>query len=186
MVARRHERTQARRMALQVLYSGEIVEKMPTEIVEQGAVIDEERSFPDYARRLLEGIEAHVIAIDDCLADASENWALPRMPIVDRSLLRLATYEMLYVDEVPLSVSINEAVELAKEFGGEDDSPRFVNGVLGRIAQRIESGQIQGVPASASKAAAASEAAKDAASSEEGGGGSDRFASGCKAVSTHG
>lgn len=60
------------------------------------------------------------------------------MPIVDRSILRLAAYEMMYVDDVPVSVSINEAVELAKDFGGEDESPRFVNGVLGRIAKRLE------------------------------------------------
>ena len=60
------------------------------------------------------------------------------MPIVDRCILRLATYEMLFVDEVPVSVAINEAVELAKDFGGEDESPRFVNGVLGRIARQLE------------------------------------------------
>lgn len=141
-MAHQHERTRARRMALQLLYSGEIVEKMPTEIVDEGAVIEEDGSLSKYALRLVRGIEDNIDVIDDCLVDASENWALPRMPIVDRSLLRLATYEMLFVDEVPLSVSINEAVELAKEFGGEDDSPRFVNGVLGRIAKAIEAGQI--------------------------------------------
>ena len=72
------------------------------------------------------------------LTATSENWALARMPIVDRSILRLATYEMMYVDDVPTSVTINEAVELAKDFGGEDESPRFVNGVLGRIARSME------------------------------------------------
>ena len=138
MAARRHERSSARRIALQVLYSAEIAEKMPSEIIAEGAVLDEDGAFSDYARKLAEGVEAHVYEVDDCLVNASENWALPRMPIVDRSLLRIATYEMLYVDDVPLSVSINEAVELAKEFGGEDESPRFVNGVLGRIAQYIE------------------------------------------------
>ena len=60
------------------------------------------------------------------------------MPLVDKSILRLATFEILHVDGVPCSVSINEAVELAKDFGGEDDSSRFVNGVLGRIADYIE------------------------------------------------
>lgn len=149
MAARRHERTAARRIALQVLYSGEIAERAPSDIVAAGAVIDEDGAFSNYARRLVEGVDAHQRMIDSCLEEASENWSLMRMPIVDRSLLRLATYEMLYVDEVPMSVSINEAVELAKEFGGEDDSPRFVNGVLGRIAQRINDGQI---PISAAKA----------------------------------
>ena len=60
------------------------------------------------------------------------------MPVVDRALLRLAVYEMVYVDDVPVSVAINEAVELAKIYGGEDESSRFVNGVLGRIARTME------------------------------------------------
>lgn len=60
------------------------------------------------------------------------------MPATDRCLLRQTVYEMEYVDDVPISVSINEAVELAKEFGGEDDSHKFVNGVLGKIAKQIE------------------------------------------------
>jgi N utilization substance protein B len=60
------------------------------------------------------------------------------MPLVDRAILRLATFEMLYLDDVPCSVSINEAVELAKSFGGEDESSRFVNGVLGKIAGHLD------------------------------------------------
>ena len=60
------------------------------------------------------------------------------MPVVDRALLRLAVYEIVYVDDVPVSVAINEAVELAKAYGGEDESSRFVNGVLGRIARTLE------------------------------------------------
>ena len=57
---------------------------------------------------------------------------------MDRSILRIATYEILFVEDVPTSVAINEAVELAKDFGGEDESPRFVNGVLGRIAKDVD------------------------------------------------
>ena len=94
--------------------------------------------LPAYACDLLRAIEEHKSDIDSHLKATSENWALERMPVVDRSILRLATCEMMYVDDVPLSVSINEAVELAKDFGGEDDSPRFVNGVLGRIATSLE------------------------------------------------
>lgn len=60
------------------------------------------------------------------------------MPVVDRCLLRQTVYEMLFVEDVPISVSINEAVELAKQYGGEDDSHKFVNGVLGKIARQIE------------------------------------------------
>ena len=66
------------------------------------------------------------------------------MPIVDRSILRLATFEMMYIDDVPTSVTINEAVELAKDFGGEDESHRFVNGILGRIAKMLEGEEDEG------------------------------------------
>lgn len=139
MAAKRHERTRARRAALQVLYTSEITEKSPTAIAEgEDGRLLEEGPLPPYALSLVRGIESHRCAIDEHLKATSENWSLSRMPIVDRSILRLSTYEMMFVDDVPVSVSINEAVELAKDFGGEDESPRFVNGVLGRIAKRIE------------------------------------------------
>lgn len=139
MTAKRHERTRARRAALQVLYTSEITDASPTAIAETGdGRLAEDGPLPAYALALVRGIEAHRCAIDDQLVATSENWSLARMPIVDRSILRLAAYEMMYVDDVPVSVAINEAVELAKDFGGEDESPRFVNGVLGRIAKRLE------------------------------------------------
>ena len=138
MSAKRHERTLARRCALQVLYQSEILEAPASAIAADERHIDEEGVLSEYALALLVGVEEHQSHIDGYLSDISENWALGRMPIVDRSILRLATYEMVYVDDVPLSVSINEAVELAKDFGGEEESPRFVNGVLGRVAQIIE------------------------------------------------
>ena len=86
----------------------------------------------------MRGVRDNCEDIDARLDHASDNWALDRMPVVDRAILRVAVYEMLYVDEVPVSVAINEAVELAKAYGGEDDSSRFVNGVLGRIARAGE------------------------------------------------
>ena len=127
-----HDRSEARRLALQVLYQAEILETDPATIIEEGRLVDETQLLGNYARAT-----ADQEAIDAELVEASENWALDRMPVVDRSLLRMAAYEMRSVDEVPISVSINEAVNLAKEFGGED-SPRFVNGILGRIATKLE------------------------------------------------
>ena len=85
-------------------------------------------------------LNEHLDEVDRRIVSASENWTMDRMPVVDRSLLRLAACEMCYVDDVPVSVSINEAVNLAKEFGGEN-SPRFVNGILGRIAIQLEEEQ---------------------------------------------
>lgn len=143
MAAKRHDRTRARRAALQVLYSGEINQASPSQLVDEGlALQDESEKLSNYAISLVYGVDSHRMGIDACLDRVSDNWALDRMPIVDRSILRLAVYEMLYVDAVPVSVTINEAVELAKDFGGEDESSRFVNGVLGRVAKLIEEGKI--------------------------------------------
>ena len=138
MAMKRHERTTARRVALQVLYTAEIKGASAAQIVAEGVFPSEEGPLSEYAQDLVRGVEQNRIVIDGSLKAAAENWSLGRMPIVDRCILRLATYEMLFVDEVPVSVAINEAVELAKDFGGEDESPRFVNGVLGRIARQLE------------------------------------------------
>ena len=138
----RHERNKGRQTAVQLLYAAELTEEEPKTIADAGAA-PEEVVLDEYAMALLAGVEAHREEIDGLLAGASENWALSRMPVVDKCILRLGVYEMLYVDEVPVAVTINEAVELAKVFGGEDDSHRFVNGVLGRIAQQC-SGEAAG------------------------------------------
>lgn len=144
MAAKRHERTRARRSALALLYTSEITDEGATKIAEEGRYLAEDGPLPDYATALVRGVEAHRMAIDKHLAATSENWALARMPIVDRSILRLATFEMMYIDDVPTSVTINEAVELAKDFGGEDESHRFVNGILGRIAKMLEGEEDEG------------------------------------------
>ena len=137
-MARQHERTLSRKSAVQVLYTGEIRDEKPTKLLKEGDILCLDADLSDYAVMLIEGVEAHKAEIDERLESISENWAVERMPIMDRSILRLAMFEMLHVGDVPTSVSINEAVELAKEFGGEDDSPRFVNGMLGRIARQME------------------------------------------------
>jgi N utilization substance protein B len=89
----------------------------------------------DYAIELIDGIEEKRAEIDKLIDEASTNWSIERMPIMDLAVLRIALYEMLYVDSVPVSVAIDEAVELAKYFGGDEDSPKFINGLLGHIAR---------------------------------------------------
>lgn len=131
------ERPLARRCALQVLYTAEIRGESPSKIVDSEVFLGEDEPS-EYAVMLVQRCEAYRAGIDRQLASTSENWSLARMPVVDRCILRMAVCEMLFVDDVPISVSINEAVELAKAFGGEDESPRFVNGVLGRIARSLE------------------------------------------------
>lgn len=143
MAIRRHENTWSRRAALQVLYSAEMTDQQVEDVLAAGIAVfeDEEQAGtePDeYAVELCKGVEECRAEIDELIDSSSDNWAVSRMPIMDRTILRLAVYEILHVEAVPTSVSINEAVEIAKEFGGEDESHRFVNGVLGQIAKKLE------------------------------------------------
>ena len=164
MSSKKHERRRAREGALAVLYSGDITEKNPSGIVEDGSYPAEEVALSDYAEALVSGVVDNLEEIDARLAATSENWSVDRMPVVDRVILRIAVYEMLYVDEVPVSVAINEAVELAKAYGGEDESSRFVNGVLGRIARAEEAA---GAAAEAAAEAAPAEVPAEGAPAEE-------------------
>lgn len=192
MASRKHERTRDRAFAVQVLYTGELQGESPSKLLDEGRclvameeapepkadeALDEapsafgrirEGALTDYALGLIRGVEANQAVIDERLEGASENWALSRMPIVDRSILRLAVYEMFHCDDVPVSVSINEAVELAKGFGGEDDSPRFVNGVLGRIARTMDDSAAAEVSAQAEVPAEASASDASAAGAANG------------------
>ncbi|MGI8521006.1 MAG: transcription antitermination factor NusB [Actinomycetota bacterium] len=88
----------------------------------------------DYARGLVEGVQEHQADIDELIVKHAERWGLQRMPVVDRTVLRMATCELLWGEDIPVAVAINEAVELVKSLS-TDDSGRFVNGVLGRIAE---------------------------------------------------
>jgi N utilization substance protein B len=87
----------------------------------------------DFARTLIDGVLQHQSEIDTRLRNASQNWDLDQMAKVERTLLRIASYEIWYLPSVPLKAAINESIELAKTFGGPD-SGKFVNGILGRIA----------------------------------------------------
>ena len=182
MASRKHERTRDRACAVQVLYTSELKGESPSKLLDEGLCLvateqapatEEEAatefgricegSLSDYALALIRGVEGCQAEIDERLEGASENWTLSRMPIVDRSILRLAIYEMYHCDDVPVSVSINEAVELAKDFGGEEDSPRFVNGVLGRIARLMDDDPAAGETAEGAVGVAGAEGAEGSA-----------------------
>ncbi len=90
-----------------------------------------------YAREIVDGVTDHRDRIDELIMSYAQGWTLERMPHVDRALLRLASWEILFNEEVPAAVAIDEAVELAKEYS-TDDSGRFVNGVLGKIADHAD------------------------------------------------
>ncbi|MDO9556785.1 MAG: transcription antitermination factor NusB [Coriobacteriia bacterium] len=129
------ERTRARRQALQMLYQREMTGDDVARILAEGSYNDEDGEPSDYSRLLALQTEEHLDQIDAEIEGTSENWSLIRMPFVDRNILRLAVYEIVFEADIPDSVAINEAIEMAKLYGGEDSS-KFVNGVLGRIAER--------------------------------------------------
>lgn len=131
------ERTRARRQALQILYQRDITGEPTRSILSNRTYALEDGEPSQYCQQVVLGVEEHQASIDDEIERTSEHWTLSRMPIVDRNILRIAVYEIIFEDEVPHSVAINEAVELGKVFGGEDSS-KFINGVLGRIAERHE------------------------------------------------
>ncbi|MFM8241129.1 MAG: transcription antitermination factor NusB [Actinomycetota bacterium] len=127
-------RHKARKRALDALFEADLRGTDPLEVVadsRQRRAAEGDPDLPEYAVTLVEGVTAHRDRIDEVLATYSLGWTLDRMPAVDRNLLRIGAYEILWGD-VPPAVAIDEAVELTRELS-TDDSPVFVNGVLGRI-----------------------------------------------------
>lgn len=130
----RHE---SRELAFILLFEKSFTQASVTEILEAAEEAREVVS-DSFALSLAEGAVEHLEEIDELITSFSRKWSKERISRVALSVMRLAVYEMLWNDDVPVSVSINEAVELAKNYGGETDSS-FVNGVLGGIARRNSS-----------------------------------------------
>ncbi len=125
------DRTRARGWALQVLYAWEVrggadLRAVARNVLAHRRVAQASRPYID---RLLDTVAEHRDALDATIQDSLTNWRLERLSLIDRNVLRLAAAEMLYFDDVPPLVSIQEAVKLAEKYG-TGDSPRFVNGVL--------------------------------------------------------
>ena len=132
-------RRRAREIALQVLYQLDIRPGEPQEALdlyfENFRPSEKAREF---CQRLIEGVRQNREEIDRLLEENAENWTLNRMAVVDRNILRVATFELLYCPDIPFKASLNEAIELAKRFG-TDDSSAFINGILDRIHSLIAS-----------------------------------------------
>ena len=126
-------RTKARKRALDVLFEAEQRQIDPVALLAQRITQPgTEAALPQYSVEIVEGVLAQQERIDELLATHAHGWTLERMPAVDRGLLRIGTWEVLYNDDVPDAVAVDEAVELARSLS-TDDSPTFVNGLLGRI-----------------------------------------------------
>ena len=126
-------RTKARKRALDLLFEAEQRRVNVLELLRSRlAVPATEAPLGEYTVALVEGVVEHWSEIDEAIATYAQGWSLDRMPAVDRAILRLGAFEVLYSSEVPEPVAISEAVALATALS-TDDSPRFVNGVLGRL-----------------------------------------------------
>ncbi|MCA9490879.1 MAG: transcription antitermination factor NusB [Myxococcales bacterium] len=145
-------RRQAREFALQALFEADLrgadveaalsdlwAAAMDGEGIEGGKAPEADEI--QFAERLCRGVKERQEEIDLLIERCSTNWRLPRMPVVDRNILRLASFELLGCDDIPPNVSINEAIELAKRFGAQD-SRAFVNGIVDRLARQV--GRIPG------------------------------------------
>jgi N utilization substance protein B len=125
-------RRKARKRAVDILFEADQRATDPLSTLEQW-VLRADPPVPIYSQQLVAGVADHCASIDELLTASSSDWTVDRMPPVDRTVLRLAVYELLWCDDVPTAVAIDEAIELVKSLS-TDDSPGFVNGVLARIA----------------------------------------------------
>ena len=124
-------RSRARKRALNLLYAAEMRGEDVVRFLDQAIEAGEGPSNP-YVEVLVRGVAEHRSRIDELLTEYSDGWALNRMPAVDRSVLRMGVFELLWADDVPDAVAVDEAVTLVRELS-TDDSPGFVNGVLGAM-----------------------------------------------------
>jgi transcription antitermination factor NusB len=137
------KRTRARECALQVLYQMDITRDAPDisltnfwESQDQDKVDDEIKVF---AGEIVHGVAQHIAGIDVRISQFATNWQLDRMAVVDRNILRLSCYELLYREDIPPKVSINEAVELAKRYSGQE-AGKFVNAILDKVRMEKNAG----------------------------------------------
>ncbi len=140
-------RRRARELALKVLFHIEFHNVDPVSAFELICKeFDVSRNIQDFAKEIVLGIHENRKEIDSIISESSKNWRLERMSVVDRNLMRISTYEILFRDDIPPKASINEAVELGKKYG-QEDSGAFINGILDNIYKRFykfqESDEIQ-------------------------------------------
>lgn len=140
-VSRHAERHEARALAMQILFESDLTEHNWEAILARSETEDLlTPELADYARRLVTGVMANRIAIDATIRKVAPAFPVKQLSAIDRNLLRLAIYELTWEPDVPTKVVINEVVELAKRYGGENSS-RFVNGVAGTVAEQVRAEQ---------------------------------------------
>ena len=128
-------RRRAREKAVILLYQMDLLEKNPEEIVENDQLVG--KKFDEFSLKLINGVTDNLKEIDSIISSTVQNWSLDRIAVIDRNILRVAIYEMIHEDDIPLKVSVDEAIEIAKNLGQKPDTPKFINGVLGKFLNKI-------------------------------------------------
>ncbi len=131
------KRRRARELALQVLYQMEMNEVDSDEVISSLVGIKGSEETPevfDFSHVLIDGVKGKQEEIDKVIEEHSEHWKLSRMSYIDRNILRIAVYELLFLEDIPNKVTINESIDIGKKYGTED-SGSFINGILDRVAQ---------------------------------------------------
>jgi len=135
------KRTRSRELALQILYQVDLRKERRDEFIadfwENQTASDDtlDDSIMEFSTTLVEGTLKNLIKIDEYITGYAENWQLSRMAVIDRNIMRMGVFELLYLEDMPPKVAINEAVELAKKYG-DTESGKFVNGILDKINKK--------------------------------------------------
>lgn len=132
-VVQKMNRREARERAFQLIYEMSVQADKTTEAMIADTALEQEFIPDDYIRGVVSGVREKKDELDDLISDCAFGWKVARMSAVSLAILRLAVYEMLYVEDVPFSVAINEAVETAKKYD-HSNAPKFINGILNAIA----------------------------------------------------
>jgi len=130
-------RTKSRKRAIDAIFAADVRDSKPLEMLQETRLQNIDRQNQAeifaYATEIVVGVAAHIYEIDAYLEAYSQGWTLERMPALDRTIMRVAVWEIIYNDEVPDGAAIDEAVEIAKEYS-TDDSPSFINGLLHKVS----------------------------------------------------
>ncbi|MCE5330424.1 transcription antitermination factor NusB [bacterium] len=133
------KRRKSRIKAVILLYQSDLLKKEVGKII--SSEMDFQKHIDEFTIKLVVGVEKNKNEIDNQIRHVVENWTLDRISIIDRNILRMAIYEMLFEEEIPLKVSIDEAIEIAKILGQKEETPKFVNGILGKILVNLGSSE---------------------------------------------
>ncbi|MCM8803845.1 MAG: transcription antitermination factor NusB [Candidatus Omnitrophica bacterium] len=137
-------RRKAREYALKILYMIDIRKENYLSIIDEFWQSIKEKvngKVKEFSNEIVKGVMENIEKIDKIISDVSLNWEIERMSYIDRNILRIGTYEIIFKNDIPYAVSINEAIEISKEYG-DNDSPKFVNGILHKIKEIVEKGGI--------------------------------------------